>query len=107
MPIEPYRNKFIKMKIARYLYFGFTLYSDAVYSSIRFTIESTNLDSTRIIINYFLDRDSILIAKAEINPAIGAFILSFVKPSRLSRQSTNLYADENTLANIPNFPASR
>ena len=74
MPIEPWRNKFVKMKIARYLYFGFTLYSAAVYSSIRLIVESTNLDSTRIIINYLRDRASILIAKAEMNPAIGAFI---------------------------------
>ena len=68
--------------------------------------ESTALESTKIIISSFLDYKSTLILKADMNPAIGAFTLSFRLPKRRSAHKMNLYPKLKMHANNPNLAES-
>jgi len=58
--------------------------------SHKFMLASIALDIVRIMISSFLDLTSKARLKAEIKPAIGAFIRSFSEPSLLSKQRINL-----------------
>ena len=104
IPIEESKNKLHTMKIRRYLYlWNFGIIS---FSSIREIEQSAHLDIIRIINNCLRDFASIAREKALKKPAIGAFILSSVQPSRLSRHRNSLYVTLDRVAKLPNFAQS-
>ena len=104
IPIEESKNKLQTKKMKRYLYlWNFGIISFSSRSEIE---QSAHLDIIRIMNSCLRDFASIAREKALRNPAIGAFILSSVQPSRRSEHKNSLYVTLDRVEKLPNFAQS-